>query len=95
MKPRNASPSSWKEAAMPASERIQTSAADLVREFSRYSDVALSRPVVVTSDGRPRHVLLSFDEYERLIGRDQLAFRAADTPDEFLDDLTRTAAAGL
>jgi hypothetical protein len=28
-----------------------------------------------------------------LIGRDIQAFRAADTPDEFLDDLTRLAAA--
>jgi prevent-host-death family protein len=78
---------------MSSSERVLASDAELVREFSRYSDVALSQPVVVTHEGRPRNVLISYDEYERLIGRDQQAFRAADTPDEFLDDLTRLATA--
>jgi prevent-host-death family protein len=77
---------------MPSAQPVLASAADLVREFSRYSDVAQSQPVVVTQAGRPRNVLISYDEYERLIGRDQQAFRAADTPDEFLDDLNRLAA---
>jgi prevent-host-death family protein len=79
---------------MSSSERILTSAAELVREFSHYSEVALSHPVVVTQEGKPRGVLISYDEYQRLVGRDQLAFRAADTPDEFLEDLTRLAATG-
>ena len=78
---------------MPSSERVLASDAELVREFSHYSDLALSHPVVVTHDGRPRNVLISYDEYERLIGRDQQAFRAADTPEEFLDDLIGLAAA--
>jgi prevent-host-death family protein len=78
---------------MPSTERVLASAAELVGEFSRYSDVALSQPVVVTREGVPRNVLISYAEYERLIGRDIQAFRAADTPDEFLDDLTRLAVA--
>jgi prevent-host-death family protein len=59
----------------------------LVREFSHYSDVALAKPVVVTKNGRPRNVLISVEEYERLKLRDQQAFRAADTPDRFLADI--------
>ena len=65
--------------------------AELVRQFARYSDAALSEPVVVTRNGRPRHVLLSLAEYERLKRRDQLAFSAADTPDRFLADIESIA----
>ena len=76
---------------MAASEGVVTSAGELVREFSHFSDLALAQPVVVTKNGRPRNVLLSVEEYERLKRRDQLAFRAADTPDHFLADIEATA----
>lgn len=66
---------------------ITTTAGDLVRQFSHYSDVALARPVVVTKNGRPRNVLISVEEYERLKKRDQQAFLAADTPEHFLADI--------
>lgn len=65
-------------------QRLSVPAGEMVREFSHYSDVALAQPVVVTKNGRPRNVLISFEEYERLARRDQQAFRAADTPDKFL-----------
>jgi prevent-host-death family protein len=70
---------------------VTASAGELVRAFSHYSDVALSRPVVVTRNGRPRNVLISIEEYERLKQRDQLAFRAADTPERFLADIEAVA----
>jgi PHD/YefM family antitoxin component YafN of YafNO toxin-antitoxin module len=79
---------------MSSSDRVTTSAADLVRQFAHYSDVALSRPVVVTWGGKRRNVLISIDEYERLRQRDQQAFFAADTPEEFLTDLARLAEPG-
>lgn len=63
---------------------VVTTAAELVRSFSHYSDVALAKPVIVTKNGRPRNILISFEEYERLRARDQQAFRAADTPERFL-----------
>ena len=65
-------------------ESTVTTAGELVRQFAHFSDVALSQPVVVTRNGRPRNVLLSFAEYERLKRRDQQAFKAADTPEQFL-----------
>ena len=79
---------------MPAPRKVTTSAAGLVRQFSHYSDLALSRPVVVTKNGRPRNVLLSFDEYERLKSRDQQAFMAAAMPERFLRDLRELAKGG-
>lgn len=66
-------------------------AAELVRQFAQLSDTALREPVVITKNGRPRHVLLSVDEYERLKRRDQLAFRAADTPERFLSSIESLA----
>jgi prevent-host-death family protein len=76
---------------MATKEHVVTSAGELVREFSHYSDVALAKPVVVTKNGRPRNVLISVEEYERLKLRDQQAFRAADTPDRFLADIEALA----
>jgi hypothetical protein len=42
---------------------VVTSAVDLVRQFSLYSDLAFAQPVVITRNSRPRNVLLSFEEY--------------------------------
>jgi len=68
-----------------------TTAAELVRQFAHYSDLALTQPVVVTRNGRPRSVLLSFEEYERLKRRDQQAFLAAETPARFLPAIEELA----
>jgi prevent-host-death family protein len=75
---------------MPSQRTIATSA-ELVRDFARVSDVALSQPVVVTKNGRPRHVLVSIEEYERLKRRDQLAVTASETPERFLADIAALA----
>jgi len=76
---------------MAATENITTTAGELVRQFARYSDLALTQPVIVTRNGRPRNVLLSVEEYERLKQRDQLAFLAADTPEQFLTEIEALA----
>jgi PHD/YefM family antitoxin component YafN of YafNO toxin-antitoxin module len=77
---------------MATADPVTASAGDLVRQFAHYSDLALGRPVVVTRNGRPRNVLLSVAEYERLKRRDQQAFLAADTPDRFLSEIEQLAA---
>jgi prevent-host-death family protein len=71
--------------------QVVASAGEVVRQFSHYSDVALAQPVVVTRNGRPRNVLISIEEYERLKSRDQQAFLAADTPAEFLESIEALA----
>ncbi|CAH2605878.1 Antitoxin (plasmid) [Rhodovastum atsumiense] len=76
---------------MSTGDPVVTTAGELVRQFSHYSDIALARPVMVTKNGRPRTVLLSVEEYQRLKQRDQLAFRAVDTPDQFLPEIERLA----
>jgi prevent-host-death family protein len=76
---------------MKTAEHVVTTAGDLVRQFSHYSDVALGQPVVVTRNGRPRNVLISVEEYERLKKRDQQAFLAGDTPQHFLEEIETLA----
>jgi prevent-host-death family protein len=52
------------------------------QDFSRAKREAKSGPVIITERGRPANVLLTYDEYRRLVGKprsilDRLA--AADT----------------
>lgn len=72
-------------------EPVIATAGDVARQFAHYSDVALTRPVLVTRNGRARTILISVEEYERLKRRDQQAFLAADTPDEFMPGIARLA----
>jgi PHD/YefM family antitoxin component YafN of YafNO toxin-antitoxin module len=72
-------------------DRTTTTSGEFVRQFAHFTDLALSHPVVVTRNGRPRSVLISFEEYERLKRRDQQAFLAADTPERFLPAIEELA----
>ncbi len=66
-------------------------AGELVRQFSHYSDLALSEPVIVTKNGRARNVLLSVEEYERLKLRDRQVVKIEDLPEEFIPQLEAIA----
>ncbi len=75
-----------------AKARVTTaSAAEIVRQFSHFSDLSLTNPVFVTKNGRPRNVLLSLEEYQRLKSRDRVAVIAADIPDTFIPHLEALA----
>jgi hypothetical protein len=41
-------------------------------------DRSLLQPIVITRHGRPRHVVLSFSEYQRLSDRDRRVVRLDD-----------------
>lgn len=77
---------------MASVQRIMASAGELVRKFAHYSDIALAQPVIVTRNGRPRNVLISVEEYDRLRSRDQQAVTASETPERFLADIEALAA---
>jgi len=44
-------------------ELMRVSVKELLRNFSRLSDKALSEPVIITKNGRDRLVLVSIEEY--------------------------------
>jgi prevent-host-death family protein len=64
---------------------------EVQRRWGEVADRALRHPIVITSKGRPRHVLMAFDEYQRLKARDRRAYRVEDLP----DDLATQLEAGL
>jgi prevent-host-death family protein len=83
---------------------MKVSTAEFVRNFGPLSDKALTEPLTITKNGRERLVLLSVEEYERLMRRDRTAIRVgalteeeraaianAEVPDEYasLDDELR------
>ncbi len=61
---------------------ITLSASEFQERVGEALDRSLSQPVLITKHGRPRNVVLSYDEYERLRARDRRAVRAEDLTDE-------------
>jgi prevent-host-death family protein len=81
---------------MRTSDAVVVSAAEFHRNIGKYQDIALTKPVAITKNGRERTVLLSAEEYARLkrrdrrvLGADELserqreAVRNAEVPKEF------------
>jgi prevent-host-death family protein len=86
---------------MSMEKTVTITAAEFHHNIGRYQDIALTKPVVITKNGRERTVLLSAEEYVRLKRRDRRALAASElserqveairdakVPDEFahLDD---------
>lgn len=57
---------------------IKVAASEFQRNIGRYQDLALTQPVVVTSNGRERTVLISTEEYNRLKRRDREVLGLSD-----------------
>ncbi len=66
---------------------LKVSSGDFQKHIGRYQDIALTQPVVVTSRGRERTVLLSTDEYHRLKRRDRQVIAAADFTEAELEEI--------
>lgn len=61
---------------------VTLSASEFQDRVGEALDRSLSQPVLITKHGRPRNVVLSYDEYQRLSARDRRAVRAQDLTDE-------------
>lgn len=57
---------------------VVVSAAEFQRNIGKYQDIALTKPVAITKNGRERTVLLSADEYARLRRRDRRVLAAEE-----------------
>ena len=75
----------WPKPATRARGRIRVSSTEFGTEVSRYQDMALDQPVIVTRNGRDRTVMISADEYTRLKRRDRQVFAVGELPDDIID----------
>lgn len=63
---------------------MRVTSAEFIKKYGSVTDAALSEPVTITRNGRPRLVLISADEYERLKRRDRRVVSIEDITDEDL-----------
>ena len=54
---------------------ITVTASEFQQHFGRYQDEALTQPVAITRNGRERLVVMSVDEYRKLLRRAREAIR--------------------
>ena len=56
-------------------------AAEVSKNFGAYQDAAVREPVVITKNGRPRTVLMAYEDFVRLSKRDRRVQRTAELSD--------------
>ena len=61
------------------------SSSELQKQFGRYSDEAMIRPVGVSRNGRVRFVMVPIEDYDRMRRRERVAGRAEDLDDNTLE----------
>ena len=66
-------------------ELLEVSAKQVAGKFGYYTDEAMLRPVGIQRHGSTRIVMISLNEYERLLRRDRQSIRTEDLDDETLD----------
>jgi prevent-host-death family protein len=57
-------------------------AAEVSKNFGAYQDAAVREPVIITKNGRPRTVLMAYEDYVRLSKRDRLVQLTKDLSDD-------------
>lgn len=67
--------------------RTRTTVKELQRHWGTVADKAIREPVVITSNGRDRHVLMSVDEYLRLVSESRKAYLVRDLPEPLMTTL--------
>ena len=53
---------------------------EVLRHWKEVTDKALREPVVITAHGRPRHVLLAYEDYERLRDQERQVHLTSELP---------------
>jgi hypothetical protein len=66
---------------------LAVSAKDVAGKFGYYTDEAMLRPVGIQRHGTTRVVMISLNEYERLLRRDRQVLLTKDLDDETLNSI--------
>ncbi|GLU29857.1 type II toxin-antitoxin system Phd/YefM family antitoxin [Brucella sp. NBRC 12950] len=67
-------------------------AATVSKNFGAYQDAAVRDPIIITKNGRPRTVLLAYEDYLRLMRRERRVELTATLTD---DDLSAVEVASM
>lgn len=67
-------------------------AAAVSKNFGAYQDVAVRDPVIITKNGRPRTVLMAYEDFVRLSKRDR---RVENTAELSADEIAAVASAEM
>lgn len=71
---------------------LTVSAKDVAGKFGYYTDEAMLRPVGIQRHGTTRVVMISLNEYERLLQRDRQVILTKDLDDETRDAILNAEA---
>lgn len=66
------------------------SSTEFGREIEHYQDLSLTQRAVVTYSKRERIVMISVEEYQRLMRRDRQVFAAGELLDELVEPVARS-----
>jgi PHD/YefM family antitoxin component YafN of YafNO toxin-antitoxin module len=80
------------ESHMITDDTVIVSAAEFHRNVGVYQDIALTKPVTITKNGRERTVLLSAQEYARLKRRDRGTIAAGELSERQVDSIRNARA---
>jgi prevent-host-death family protein len=65
-------------------------AAEVSKNFGAYQDAAVREPVIITKNGRPRTVLMAYEDFVRLSKRDRRVQWTADLTEEEIVSVERS-----
>ena len=70
-----------------AATRPSVPAAEVQKRFGFYQDEAIKGPVLISKNGRPKTVLLSYEEFVRLRGQDRHVYDIGGLPPHLITAL--------
>jgi prevent-host-death family protein len=65
-------------------------AAEVSKNFCAWQDAAVREPVIITKNGRPRTVLMAYEDFVLLSKRDRRVQRTADLSDDEIAAVERS-----
>jgi prevent-host-death family protein len=72
----------------------KVTSAEVSKNFGAYQDAAVREPVIITKNGRPRTVLMAYEDFLRLTRRDRRVELTAELTEPEIAAVERAEMAG-
>jgi prevent-host-death family protein len=70
-------------------------AAEVSKNFGAYQDAAVREPVIITKNGRPRTVLLAYEDFMRLARRERRVQVTSELSDAEIEAVEKAEVTGV